>query len=171
MNKKDFEDISIRGRVAFGIVCLNTYVKTKYPDTDFSSVLDLACKITEDSDYIDNSVEVFMEIIPEYLYEFDNYEDSEFDYLSEETYNMFVSVIPKNDPDLNSLMHSIYDIAGEYCYSAIEPSAPATYPFLDSIIDIMKKHSLPLPDLNIFKKFTFSESDGWGRHINRSEYL
>ena len=171
MNKYDFKNISIRGRVAFGISCLNTYFKTKYPGTDFSAVLNLACKITEDSDYIDKSTEAFMEIIPEYLYEFDNYEDAEFEYISKESYNSFVSIIPKDDSDLNLLMHSIRDIAWEYCYVALDANAPETYRYLNSIIDTMNKLSLPLPDINIFKKYEFSEFDGWGRHINRSEYL
>lgn len=171
MNKYDFKNISIRGRVAFAISCLNTYLKTKYPNIDFSSVLDLACKITEDSDYIDSCTEAFTEIIPEYLYEFDNYEDAEFEYLSKEAYESFISIIPKDDADLNLLMHSIRDIAWEYCYVALETNAPQTYRYLDSIIDTMNKLSLSLPDIKIFKKYEFSENDGWGRHINRSEYL
>ena len=171
MNKYDFKNISIRGRVAFGVSCLNTYLKTKYPDIDFSPVLNLACKITEDSDYIDNSTEAFMEIIPEYLYEFDNYEEAEFEYLSKEAYNLFISIIPKDDPDLNILMHSIRDIAWEYCYVALEPGAQNTYRYLNSIIETMNKCAFPLPDINAFKKYDFSESDGWGRHINRAEYL
>lgn len=171
MNKYDFKDISIRGRVAFGISCLVIYLKNKYSNIDFSALINKACKITEDSDYIDESTMAFTEIIPEYLYEFDNFEDAEFDYLSEEEYKLFTSLIPKNDSYLDILMHAIHDIAWEYCYVALEQNAPATYPYLEKIINIMNSLSLPMPNIKSFEKYSFKDSDGWGKFINRSEYI
>lgn len=171
MNKYDFKNISIRGRVAFGICCLNTYLKHSYPDNDYSTLIDLVCKITEDSEYIDVSTMAFMEIIPEYLYEFDNYDDAGFEYISEEQYNELTAIIPKEDVSLNSLMYAIYKIAWEYSYVAIDLSATKTYPYLSTIIEEMNKHNLPLPNIKDFQQYDFNVFDGWGRHINRTEYL
>lgn len=171
MDKYAFKNISIRGRVAYGISCLNTYLNTIYPDKDFSSLMDMACKITEDGNYIDVSTLAFMEIIPQYLYEFDNYKDAEFEYISEDQYNSFVSLIPKDDSNLNSIMLAIHETAYAYCYVSVEKNAPDTYPHLESLISIMNKLSLPLPDISLFKKYSFEESGGWGNHIKRSEYL
>lgn len=126
MNINLFKPISIRGRIAYGISCLHTYVTQVYPSEDFSSVLDLACQITEEADYIDISSQKYMEIIPEYLYEFDNFEEAEFEYLSEEAYKHFVTLIPADDNDLNIIMHAIWQIAWEYCYNSIDKFAKDT---------------------------------------------
>lgn len=171
MNKKDFNNISLRGRAAYGISCLTTYLKSKYPDKDFSLVLDIACKITEDSNYIDESVMAYTEIIPEYLYEFDNYADAEFEYLSENQYNELINVLPNDDKDLNTIMLAIRNIIWEYCYVDIEKNAPAASKHLMNILEIFKRISLTLPKLDNFNQYSFDYNNGWGKYIMREEYL
>lgn len=171
MNKEIFKSISIRGRVAYCVKCLSLYCKEVYPNTDFSSVIDYAARIVDGSDYIDIGALRFMEIIPEYLYEFDNYEDAEFEYISKDEFNQFRQIVPENDSELNSLMHRVYDIAYEYCYEAMEPSAPKTIPYISEVNRILKSHKIALPSIEPFAKSSFSESDGWGHSIDRTNYL
>lgn len=171
MIQKDFNSISLRGRVAYGITCLSKYLAFKYPSTDFSLLLDMACCITEDSNYIDESVMAFTEAIPEYLYEFDNFIDAEFEYLSEDKYNSLIKLVPSGDEDLNIIMHSIRNIVWEYCYVEMEAGAPASNKHIMKIIAILQNHSLEIPCLEKYTKYTFDENDGWGRFIKREEYL
>lgn len=171
MTQKEFKDISIRGRVAYCINCLNNYLKAIYPDSDYSSVIDLACKITENNNYIDESTMAFTEIIPEYLYEFDNYEDAEFEYISKEQYDSFIRIIPKDDDDLNTIMHSIRDIAWEYCYTSIDDGAKKNLKFIINTVEVLKSKKISIPDIDEYKRFIFSINDGWGDYISRDEYL
>lgn len=171
MQNKTIKTISIRGRIAYTIKCLQTFVDAKYSDIDFKSVINMACSITDNSDYIDESAMAYMEIIPEYLYEFDSYPDAEFEYISEEQFNHFRNIIPSDDVDLNTIMKSIYNIAMEYSYESMEPGAPRTLSYIQSVKKILDKNKLPLPDIAFFSKFSFSENDGWGSFINKSEYL
>ena len=107
MNAKNFDNISIRGRVAYIILCFERYVIAKYPDADWTRVDDMMWKICDESDYIDNSAYKYMEIIPEYLYEFSDYDSADFEYLSKEDYEYYISVIPMDDEKLNTIMHPL----------------------------------------------------------------
>ncbi len=171
MTQKEFREISIRGRIAYCIKCLNNYLNNTYPDSDFSSVTDIACRITEDGDYIDESAMAFMEIIPEYLYEFDNYEDAEFEYISKDQYESLTSLIPKEDNDLNIIMHSIYDIAMEYCYTSVEDHAKNNLKYIINTVEILRKNKISIPAVEDFVKYDFSINDGWGDFISRNEYM
>ena len=171
MTQKDFKDISIRGRVAFCITCLKTYVEATYPDSDYSAVLDLACRITEKGTFIDEATLAYTEIVPEYLYEFDHYADAEFEYLTKEQYNEFTHIIPKDDARLNRIMHAIRDIAWEYCYNAIEEGAKRNLRFISDTVDVMRSSNLPVPDIKEYERFSFSTNDGWGDFISRDDYL
>lgn len=171
MIKKDFSGMSLRGLTAYGISCLNIYVKNKYPTKDFTKVLDKACQITEDGAPPDESAGAYMEIIPEYLYEFDNYEDAEFEYMSKEEFEEFVSIVPNDDDDLNSIMHDIFSIIWNYCYVAVEPDVPESVINVLNIVNVMKKNSYNVPSIDYFTKYLFDVKGGWGDFIDRKEYL
>ena len=173
MKKSDFKELSIRGRVAYCIKCLVTYIKAKYPNGKLEPIIEKACHIIDKTDCIDESAHRYMEIIPEYLFEFDNFVRLDFEYMDEEEYKLFISLIPnpKVDEDLNNLMHYIYDVAIEYCYVALDKGAPETLSYIMKTVDILKKNKLEIPSIEQFKKFKFEEFDGWGDYIEKEEFL
>lgn len=156
-----FSNISIRGRVAYAIMCFERYVLAAYPERNWKRVDDFMWKICDDSDFIDNTEYRYVEIVPECLLQFPDYESSDFDYLTEEEYNYYISIIP-NDDDLNTIMMSVYDIAMDYAYTSIPKSAPYTLEELEKTISVLEKAGIDLPDVSSVQKYTFSESDGWG---------
>ncbi|MDO4633901.1 MAG: hypothetical protein Q4B01_08610 [Eubacteriales bacterium] len=164
---KIINTLSIRGRVTYLIMCFETYVTAKYPERNWAPVSDRMWKICDDSDYIDNSAYRYMEIVPEYLYEFDNYKDAEFDYLTEDEYKQFISIIPSGsqDPDLEIIMHSIYNIAMECAYGSAIKYLPNTIPYIEAAEKCMKKASLPLPDLSRLAHLTDPEHQ-WGEQFD-----
>ena len=133
--KTIFDELSIRGRVAYAIMCFERYVTNVYPDKDMSAVAEVMWKIVDDSDYIDNSAYRYMEIIPEYLFEAKDFISSEFDYMTESEYVFYTHLLPppEDDNELNIIMHSIYDIAMEYAYTAVELDKPETKEYLQII--------------------------------------
>ena len=166
MDKKDFNNISIRGRVAFGIICFEKYVTAKYPNAEFAPVCELMWSIVSDKDYIDVSAERYMEIIPEYLYEFDAYEDAGFEFMSAVEFNAMRKLIPPDDDTLNLIMRRIYDIAMEHAYAAIMPPAKESIDMLFEIIQSLETQGIEVPDIEMVTSFTFTESGGWGAFIS-----
>ena len=162
MNSKKFVDISIRGRIAYVILCFENYVKVKYPDVDMQPVLRLMWSVVDSSDYIDNSAYKYLQIVPECLFEKDHYSTDVFEELTEDEYNRFTKILNSDDPDLNSIMMSVYDIAMEYAYTNITNHGNETYEYLDKVIAILNNNSIPLPDIDKVSMSRFSESEGWG---------
>lgn len=169
MLKTTFYPISIRGRIAYSNMCFEHYVLNKYPNCDFSKICKLMWNMVNESDYIDNSAYHYMEVIPEYLFEFETYAESDFEYISEEDFNMFRGILNKYDVNLNVIMHRIYDIAMEYAYQDFDYPAKNTVNYLFEIIDILNKSNIPLPDENLVSDFKFEQCDGWGDFINPTE--
>lgn len=166
MNGKQFYDISIRGRIAYVILCFENYVKVKYPDIDMQPVLKMMWSVVDSSDYIDNSAYRYLEIVPECLFEKDHYASDVFETLSEDEYNKFVKLLSSDDSDLNTIMMSVYDIAMEYAYTNITEHGKETYEYLDRVISILNSNNIPLPEIDKVGMSRFSESDGWGHCLD-----
>lgn len=66
--------------------CAEEYLISRYPQKDWKIVFDEYWKITN-LELWDEWMEEVIEIIPEYLFEFNDYKSSGFEYLSEEKYN------------------------------------------------------------------------------------
>ena len=63
--------------MAYSILCVGEVLVAKYPDDDWSVLSKEMLKAT--STYWDEWGNRFIEIIPEYLFEFDTYEESDFE--------------------------------------------------------------------------------------------
>ena len=166
MKSKKFVDISIRGRIAYVILCFEKYVQVKYPDVDMQPVLKMMWSVVDSSDYIDNSAYRYLEIVPECLFEKDHYSTDVFEELTENEYNKFIKILNSNDSDLNAIMMSVYDIAMEYAYTNITDHGKETYEYLDKVIGILNGNNIPLPEIDKVAMSHFSESDGWGHCLD-----
>jgi len=154
-------DISIRARVAYLIMCFERYVTETYPHGKWQLVAETMWKICDNSDYIDNSAYRYLDIIPDHLYARASFFESKFEYMTEAEYDIFVSVIPKDDNNLSILMHSIYDVAIEYAYCGIPSGAPDTIPYIEDVEKIMHDIGLELPDVSLLVGYVDPE-DWWG---------
>lgn len=171
IQKEDFYNISIRGRIAYCILCLKKYADTVYPNDDFVSVYTMACRIIDGSDYVDEAAYRYMEIIPEYLFEFRDYQSSDFEYLSEQEYGWFVSVLNLNDKYLNSLMNQIYETAMLYAYTTVPIPAKRTAEMILEVIEVLKQCGITPPDISAVSEYTYDESDIFGKSINLTKKL
>lgn len=75
LNKEDLKNISLRGRVAFGIRCFeNALLALQYNVSQWRIVLDYLWSFTN-IDFLDDWSGLIAEIIPENLLEFKSYEE------------------------------------------------------------------------------------------------
>lgn len=166
MNKRDFYSVSILGMVAYCIMCLEGYVLEAYPDRDLSPVLRLAWGIVGPEGFIDQNADRFMEAIPEYLFEFDDYGAAGFEHLTREEFDEFRSLLDRDDEALGLLMRRVYDVAMCYAYVAVEAPPKEAADLVWDVASCLKSHGVPLPDFELVRGFSFNEYDGWGAHVN-----
>lgn len=166
MNKRDFYSISIRGMVAYCTMCLEGYVLEAYPDRDLSPVLALAWDIVGQEGFIDQSADRYMEVIPEYLFEFDDYEEAEFEHLTKEEFDKFRRLLSPDDQTLNLLMHRVYDVAMCYAYVAVANPPREAVDLVFDAIGALRERGIALPDFELVRGLSFNEYDGWGAHVS-----
>ena len=166
MNKHDFFNISIRGMVAYCVLCLENYVLEAYAERDFAPVLRLAWGIVGPEGFIDQSADRFMEAIPEYLFEFDDYEAAEFEHLTKAEFNELRELLSPDDSTLDLLMHRVYDVAMCYAYVAVPNPPREAADLVCDAIGALRERGIAVPDFELVRGFSFSEYDGWGTHIS-----
>lgn len=167
MNKKyDFSTISMIGRAAYSVMCAEKYAMTKYPEKDWKPLFTWMWKCT--SDYFDEWYYRFMEILPEYLYEFDNYKDADFDYLSEDDYNYYSAFLKGIDKNMEELLIIPTEIAMVYSYMPIPGVGKESIDLVKKAMKILKDNNIELPDPEKLAFSSFALKDGWGEPFDGS---
>jgi|GEM_PF-868228 len=173
MNKENFIDemynVSIIGRSAYSILCLENYIKSKYPYKDWNLLLSRLWEITSVDSIDKDWWYPVQEIIPEYLFEFDNYEDSDFEYLSKSEYNKFIELYKdvKNDSNLCMIIKTIWDSIGNVLYGLlIDNGKIMSEQIYSNIVTILERNHISLPSIDIVKFSSFSEYNGWGNSFD-----
>lgn len=160
-----FEKISLTGRIAYGIMCAEEYLTSKYPQKKWNIVFLEFWKITG-LDLWDGWMESALEFIPEYCFEFENYESSDFEYLSQEQYEELKILYSNVDSDVNTILNMVYNLACSHAYSAIVGVGEESLEALNEIICFLEERGVALPDFDKVKNYSISEKNGWGFPFN-----
>ncbi len=160
----DFSNISITGRIAYSIMCAEEYAIYKYPNKDWKPLFTWMWKCT--SEYFDEWYYHFSEILPEYLYEFNNYEDAHFEYLSKQDYNFYHALFKDIDKNMEELIVIPADISMIYCYTEIPENGKESIHLLNKAINILRKNNIRLPNPEKVSFSSFSEKHGWGNQFD-----
>ncbi len=96
-------------------MCAERYALAKYPEKDWKPLFKWMWKDT--SDYFDEWWYRLIEILPEYLYEFENYKDAAFDYFSEENYNYYAKFLKDIDRNMKELLVTAADFTMDNLHS------------------------------------------------------
>ena len=160
----DFEDVSVRGRIAYGIMCAENYLIAKYPKKNWIMVFEIFWKVTlvERLEFVDDWVDEVCDILPECLFEFPNYEMSDFEILTKDKYNDFKMLYSGVGEDVNTILKFVFDLANSHAYSRVIGKGKESLSVLQKIIDFMYEYNVSLPDVKEVKKFSIAENDGFG---------
>lgn len=164
MNISTFDNISMNGRMAYGILCIETYLLAKFPVDDWTPLSKIMWEVT--SSPWDEWADKFMEIIPEYLFEKTSFEESDFDYLSQESYSRFVSLLTDKPETVNALLMKLHEIEEVYCYSSIPQNGVEASQIVLDICGILESEKITLPDISLVSFSAFSEKHGWGNFFD-----
>lgn len=163
--------VSMNGRMAYAIQCIEKYFIAKYPQIDCTKLSKEMWKVT--SEYFDKWHDKFMEIIPEYLYEFgEKYTDGNWEYLNKDSFNYWIGFFKdtKNDTNINKLLKNLADISMVYCYAPIPGEGKESLKLIDNIEKILNDNQIELPKSDTFTFSDFSEKNGWGNDFDGEKF-
>ena len=179
-----FYHITITGRLCYIFMCIERYLITLYPDRDWTIVAEKMWQWTAHSPW-DESCDIYSEVVPEYIFEFDGYEETnrcEYegklkreDY--EETTSLFRGITNSDDKDE---ICQVLVIPCRFSHFAECSSLPSiekyTAELIDKLESILQKHGIQLPDKSALQPFTFKREEPmksmesmatvWGNLVN-----
>jgi hypothetical protein len=170
MEENDFVTISIKGRVAFAICCLENAIKHfNYNPNEWRIVLEKLWAYTN-IEFFDDWHYSIAEILPESILEFDIYEEENFEYLEEEQFEMLQKLYNSSNATVKDIIKFIFDIGISEFYGRLENHGQRTLDKLKILINYMVSNGIQLPDINILKIFSYDDGDGWGINFDGTKY-
>ena len=166
-----FKKISITGRFAFGVTCLEHYIKEQTLESKWlDRIINVLWEFTTSKDVTDWNKRI-SELDPNNILDKNpNNKASHYDSLTELEFNELKKYYRGLPKDLLLLIDLVIDIGtsnlygatGDYSKSTLE-STMMVYKFSQEKIDAMI-------DINKFKVSKFSEQNGWGNAIEKTAF-
>lgn len=171
-NRDVMRTISMNGRMAYIILCIEKYLLEMYPEKDWKELSKRMWKAT--SEAWDEWMDSFIEIIPQYLFEFDTYEDSDFEELSEEEYKFFIDLysgvteglFDDSTNKVGYIINTLKLMEEVYCYTSIPGTGEESIDLILQVCEILEEDNVSLPDLDLVEFTSFDERNGWGEKFD-----
>lgn len=161
--------ISIRGRVAYGIICLERAIAHfGFDKYDWSYLLNLLWSIT----YSKLGVWHYplAECTGRSIINDEEYLE-DLDFLTKEKFWELNKLYKNANSTVLKIIDLIFEISTRDLYSSIANNSQDTLGYLIEIIELMEQNNIPLPDVELFERFPIAEGDGWGREFTRDELM
>lgn len=169
IEREKIEQISIRGRVAFAILCLELAIKHfKLETLNWKFLLGLLWSYTNSN--VGRWHEVLSECIPNSVL-VDDFVKEEMELLTEDQFNELRELFNTSNDVINQIINQIFWIATEDLYSSISNYSQGTIDTLLKILKEMDKYEIDTPDIQLFTELTIEENDGWGREFKREDVM
>lgn len=168
--ENQLKKISIRGRMAIGIKCLETYLE----DLKIDKEKEIQKLLSELWEFISSeSLDKWEEKITEYepmcireVFELENY--GEYNFLSIEEINRYHEIYTKKGNQLEEMISYVIEIGTSNLFAGTEKYSKPSLNSTIEVLEIMQKNNLSIPDLAKFAKSKYSEFHGWGLKREKS---
>ncbi len=166
----EFKDVSIIGRMAFGIIILDQLLPLKTPE--LNTLIDTLWKFTEGAEDETALERKLSELDPFSILDDHpknnlgnyNFYDEDFLLRLKEQY----LIIPR---DIHTAISAVIETGCSYLYGSITENGAYTFEYLDDLIEIAKSYDVDIPSLKAFKRSSFKENHGWGDPRSRSFWI
>lgn len=163
--------VSMNGRMAYTIMCVEAYLINQHPDRNWSVVAEAMWKAT--STNWGDWPEVFSAYIPSVLLEYDEYDEELAESFSEETYDqlraLYNGITGGNEDDpsdeINYMINLPYEMAMVYEGTTIGDGAES-FEIIQNTEHLLEKHNIPLPDYHKVLFSSAQELNGWGNDFD-----
>ncbi len=164
-----FKDVSLLGRISFGIMCAEKYAIKIAPNKKWAPFFERLWSVTTDETYWDVWADQVIELLPECLFDSDEYSPTDFEYLTESEFWEIRKLYSGMPTDWNTLLKRIHDIEDIYAYTTIPGKGVLSLNYLQEIVDILKNNEIDLPDWQKISFSRFSECNGRGNSFDYKE--
>lgn len=161
MNKKDFNNISMNGRIAYQLMCVERYFTNKYPEKDFTKLFELLWPVTNGM-YWDKFSGYITELEPSYMLEFNSYEENEWGDITKEQYEVLKPIISGLDETDEAILETLKEQAEVYAYTVVPENTKESIDIIFETIEFLKNESIKLPELSDVSFSTINQFNGWG---------
>lgn len=171
--KNKLENISLNGRLAYLIMCCESYLKSKHSDRDWTFVSKTMWEVTN-SEYWNLWTDKYVGFIPSVLYEYPEYDKEDLEEcFTEEEYALLKSLYTgltegkENDPndEFAQIIRKPFDFCMAYEGTDIG-DGKSGYLLIEEAEKILSDNEIPLPDYHKVEFSPFSEFDGWGKEFD-----
>lgn len=174
---QELKRLSLTGRLCYLFLCIERYLTICYPDRDWTPVAKRCWQWT--GSYWDEGCEIYAPVVPEYLLEYDSYEETsrnEFDVeLSEEEYltltGLFSGITTGHETDeINQVLKLPVEFGNVCECSDFRDVDEATLEIVFRMQKFLSAHDISYPDIDRIRHLTADQKNGWGDFMD-SEYL
>jgi hypothetical protein len=184
MKIKEFSNISLKGRAAFSICCLeNALLFFNLNKAGWKILLEKLWTVTElPEDINDIWIEIIVPILPNDFNEIHEYNEMfgniihleegkmvvrDEPHITLEEFNLLKEAYAESNNGLNNLIDEVYEVGSSYMNAGISKDGPFCYPSIKNIILFLESNKIELPYINLFKQYVFDpkqnhECYGWG---------
>ncbi len=174
MNISVFKKISGYGRISYSICCLEkVLLHYKYPTTKWKWILEKLWQHSTVS-YFDEWCYEIAEYLPDLLLDDPIYSDEEYEYISEQQFNILLETYSDLNHVVIRVFRLIYELATADLYSKIRNSGRyTTLTYLKEITDLLEKNGIELPNYTLFFKYQYdiNVNDGLGEKTGKEYSL
>ncbi|MDE6708038.1 MAG: hypothetical protein K2K06_08390 [Oscillospiraceae bacterium] len=158
------KNISIEGRMAFIIMCIESYLITQCPYKDWSPLSEQMWKVT--NSYWDEWLHDFIEIIPECVMTETDTENTKYN-----TFKKLYKNLPPNIlNDINALLNALEEMVELFVYTTAFMENASLDIIKEIVNNYLQKKRITIPDVNKVTFSKFEENDGLGKRFD-GEYL
>lgn len=169
MNK--LADVSMNGRMAYTIMCVEAYLVSKYPDRDWTIVSREMWKAT--NEYWDIFYDAFCELLPEIFLTYDSYNEDLAKSISEEEFKiikqLYAGITTGSEDESNDefaqMIRKPFDFCMAYEGTGIGDGSEG-YAIIKEAEKILTENGISLPDYHKVLFSSFSEKNGWGNDFD-----
>lgn len=152
MIMKELATLPVSGRVAYAIICMEKFLLSKYPQKKWNILMEKMWEITNLRVW-DKWLEEIMEYMPQYLFEFTDYESSGFEYISIKKYNELVDLYDGVDNDVNLMLNMIFELVSLDIEKPLDGNDKEDMGILKSIIAYLEEFKILFPSVDTVKIF------------------
>lgn len=156
-----FEHISLRGRMAYVILCAERYALAKKPEADWRPVFRDLWGIAEDILWDEWSDRV-IDLLPEYIYELDSYDSDEFTWLDENGFAQLKELYDGMGDPWAIILRNLVDMEEAYAYTTIPGTGTESIALVEEVVELMGEEGIQAPDVEVVAFTKFSENNGRG---------
>lgn len=168
---KNLLSVSMNGRMAYTIMCVETFLKSLYPDRDWSIISQAMWEATS-TNWGDWPYK-FSSYIPDVLLQYDEYADDLAESFSESDYHQLIALYKgitegsEDDPadEVNYMLNLPYEMAMVY-EGTIIGDGKESLDIIARAEAVLLEHNLPLPDYHSVLFSSAQELNGWGNDFD-----